>query len=200
VTPRTAASRRYLWSCGRSWGYRHAGNRASRVYGRISFDDGMTPPHCGNAVRGAPGKMEFLCKAVAVVEELDLEAWLRAQCAEYAYDLGGVFRRRGDHSWPLTAGDEDELERQLATGGHLLPLPKEPAALANVLEVSIVDFVLDRLAGVVGACTRSHTTTKPAARRTSGFCVRSTPPATTGEPRSSTPLTTEFPRPGHGCS
>lgn len=100
--------------------------------------------------------MRLLCKAVAVVE-LDLEAWLRAQCAEYAYDLGGVFRRRGDHSWPLTAGDEDELESQLATGGHLLPLPKEPAALANVLEVSIVDFVLDRLAGVVGGEGRRGT-------------------------------------------
>jgi hypothetical protein len=39
---------------------------------------------------------------------------------------------------------------------HLLPLPKEPAALANVLEVSIVDFLLDRIAGTHGtlAATR----------------------------------------------
>lgn len=29
-------------------------------------------------------------------------------------------------------------------GGHLLPLPKEPAALANVLEVSIVNFLMVR--------------------------------------------------------
>ena len=88
----------------------------------------------------------------------DLEEWLRAQGAEYAYDLRGVFRRRGDHQWPLTAGDEDELEDQLAAGGHLLPLPKEPAALANVLEVSIVDFLLDRLVeGVDDAVGRRGT-------------------------------------------
>lgn len=84
-------------------------------------------------------------------EDLDLEAWLRQQCAEYAYDLGGVFRRRGNHGWPLIAGDEADLETQLAAGGHLLPLPKEPAALANVLEVSIVDFLLARLDALPGA-------------------------------------------------
>lgn len=76
---------------------------------------------------------------------LDLETWLRSQCAAYEYDLGGVFRRRGNHPWPLRARDEAELEGKLLTGDHILPLPKEPAALANVLEVSIVDFILDRL-------------------------------------------------------
>lgn len=83
--------------------------------------------------------------------ELELEGWLREQCAGYAYDLRGVFRSRGDHPWPLTAAGEADLEAQLAAGGHLLPLPKEPAALANVLEVSIVDFLLDRLAALPGA-------------------------------------------------
>jgi hypothetical protein len=37
------------------------------------------------------------------------------------------------------------LAKQLDEGGHFLPLPKEPAALANVLEVSIVDFLLERI-------------------------------------------------------
>ena len=46
--------------------------------------------------------------------------------------------------WPLRADDEIDLERQLGEGGHFLPLPKEPAALANVLEVSIVDYILER--------------------------------------------------------
>jgi hypothetical protein len=102
----------------------------------------------------APCDVWVLCKAVAVV---NLEEWLREQCAEYSYDLRGVFRRRGNHPWPLIAGDEIELENQLTAGGHLLPLPKEPAALANVLEVSIVDFLLDRLAGVDGAHGRRGT-------------------------------------------
>lgn len=75
----------------------------------------------------------------------DLEAWLRSTCAEYRYDLRGVYRSSGSHDWPLVAGDADELEERLAGGGHLLPLPKEPAALANVLEVSVVDFILARL-------------------------------------------------------
>jgi hypothetical protein len=43
------------------------------------------------------------------------------------------------------------LEERLAEGGHLLPLPKEPAALANVLEVSIVDFLIARIHQAPGA-------------------------------------------------
>jgi hypothetical protein len=82
---------------------------------------------------------------------IDLLEWLRARCAAYEFDVTAIFRRSGQHRWPLVAGDERELERRLAEGGHLLPLPKEPAALANVLEVSIVDFVLRHLAEVPGA-------------------------------------------------
>jgi len=87
----------------------------------------------------------------------DLETWLRAACAGYAFDLRGVFRRTGEHGWPLTAGDEDDLETQLTKGGHLLPLPKEPAALANVLEVSIVDYLLARLGEIDDAVGRRGT-------------------------------------------
>jgi Restriction endonuclease EcoRV len=82
---------------------------------------------------------------------LNLLEWLRTCCAAYRFDVTAVFRRRGQHPWPLVAADERELELRLAEGGHLLPLPKEPAALANVLEVSIVDFVLQRLGEVPGA-------------------------------------------------
>lgn len=82
---------------------------------------------------------------------LDLLEWLRARCAAYEFDVTAIFRRSGQHRWPLVAADERELERRLAEGGHLLPLPKEPAALANVLEVSVVDFVLRHLAEVPGA-------------------------------------------------
>lgn len=79
------------------------------------------------------------------------ESWLRQQCAEYVFDLRGVLRTSGEHAWPLVAGDSEELERQLAEGGHILQLPKESAALANVLEVSIVDFLLHRLEALSGA-------------------------------------------------
>lgn len=81
---------------------------------------------------------------------LDLQQWLRAQCAEYRYDLRGVFRVAGSTSWPLTAADAEDLEAQLGRNGHLLPLPKEPAALANVLEVSIVNFLLSRVSATDG--------------------------------------------------
>lgn len=87
---------------------------------------------------------------------LDLQQWLRAQCAEYSYDLRGVFRVAGNTRWPLKAEDAADLETQLADHGHLLPLPKEPAALANVLEVSIVDFLLDRIAATDGELTATR--------------------------------------------
>ncbi|CCH89538.1 Putative type II restriction endonuclease [Modestobacter italicus] len=60
--------------------------------------------------------------------------------------MAGALRREGPAStWPLVASNAEELEARLAAGGHLLPLPKEPAALANVIEVDIVDFLLARL-------------------------------------------------------
>ena len=83
----------------------------------------------------------------------NLQQWLRAQCQDYLYDLRGVFRVAGSTQWPLTATDAADLEEQLHAHGHLLPLPKEPAALANVLEVSIVDFLLDRIDATGGALT-----------------------------------------------
>ena len=84
------------------------------------------------------------------VAQLDLQQWLRTQCAEYVYDLRGVFRVAGSTPWPLKATDAADLEEQLKSHGHLLPLPREPAALANVLEVSIVDFLLDRIEASTG--------------------------------------------------
>ena len=59
----------------------------------------------------------------------------------------------GSHGSSTDAAD---LEAQLERHGHLLPLPKEPAALANVLEVSIVDFLLDRIAASDGALTAAR--------------------------------------------
>ncbi len=81
---------------------------------------------------------------------IDLLEWLREQCAEYDFDVVALYRTRGDHAWPLTAHDPNDLERTLEDGGHFLPLPKEPAALANILEVSIVDYLLERVESTLG--------------------------------------------------
>ncbi|WP_051759618.1 type II restriction endonuclease [Herbidospora cretacea] len=84
-------------------------------------------------------------------QTLDLKAWLQEQCNDYHFNLGGVFQRDSDRArWPITAESPEELEERLASGGHLLPLPKEPASLANVLEVSIVDFLVGRANMVEG--------------------------------------------------
>jgi hypothetical protein len=72
--------------------------------------------------------------------------WLRETVAGYEFDLVALFRKNGTSaSWPLRAKDADELEQKLAAGGHFVPLPKEPAALANILEVSLVDFLLAQI-------------------------------------------------------
>lgn len=86
-----------------------------------------------------------------MTEELDLKRWLQERSREFGFGLGGTYHRRGENPGPLHATDIDDLERQLVDRGHLLPLPTEPAALANVLEVSIVDFLLkaiDRTDGI----------------------------------------------------
>ena len=81
---------------------------------------------------------------------MDVLAWLREQCANYQFDIVALYRTRGDHGWPLTAQDDNDLESKLEVGAHFLPLPKEPAALANILEVSVVDYLLDRVDGTLG--------------------------------------------------
>lgn len=83
-------------------------------------------------------------------EALDLVSWLRERCGSYAFDVGGIFNRPGAGSWPLQAESVADLEEQLIEREHLLPLPKESAALANVLEVLVVDFLLEAAAEVPG--------------------------------------------------
>lgn len=84
----------------------------------------------------------------------DLLSWLREQCGEYQFTLEGVFQRAGHQQvFPLTAANPNELAELLKSGGHILPLPKEPASLANILEVSIVDFLIARIDATDGAAT-----------------------------------------------
>ena len=79
---------------------------------------------------------------------------LRQTCQGYEFEPIAIYKKRGAHKWPLHAADEDELIAQLAAGDHFLPLPKEPAALANIVEVAVVDFLLDKLDGTPVELTR----------------------------------------------
>jgi hypothetical protein len=75
-----------------------------------------------------------------------LLAWLRDACARYQLEPVAVYRAGTTPRFPLTAKNEEELQVKLQAGGHFLPLPKEPAALANVLEVALSEFLLQELA------------------------------------------------------
>ena len=79
---------------------------------------------------------------------------LRHTCAGYEFEPIAIYKRRGAHAWPLTAGSDEELVTLLAAGDHFLPLPKEPAALANIVEVAVIDFLLDKLQGAPVELTR----------------------------------------------
>lgn len=70
---------------------------------------------------------------------------LRKVCAEYSFEPIAIYKAHGSHDWPLVATDDADLAERLAKGDHFLPLPREPAALANIVEVAVVDFLLDRL-------------------------------------------------------
>lgn len=84
-------------------------------------------------------------------DAIDLKLWLRNQCAEFVFRPEGVYVATGDHPWPLVAQSSGDLTDQLDAGGHLVSLPKESAALANVIEVALVDFLLERLNRLEGA-------------------------------------------------
>lgn len=80
--------------------------------------------------------------------------WLELACARYTLEPIAVYRAGRTPIFPLVAADEAELQAKLKAGSHFLPLPKEPAALANVLEVSIIEFLQAELAKVANVATR----------------------------------------------
>lgn len=63
--------------------------------------------------------------------------WLRGHTAVWTPSIVGVFREDALHDWPLSANSASELRQELTEAGHLLPLPSEPAALANVMEIEL---------------------------------------------------------------
>ncbi len=84
--------------------------------------------------------------------------WLRSQLSSYELDLVAVFRKHGpSQTWPLSADNPDDLQAKLAAGGHFVALPKEPAALANILEVSLVDFLLEAVSRLHNASAERGT-------------------------------------------
>jgi hypothetical protein len=66
-----------------------------------------------------------------------LLGWLREQTANWRPSIVGVFREHALHDWPMVASSSSDLREQLTEQGHLLPLPSEPAALANVMEIEL---------------------------------------------------------------
>jgi hypothetical protein len=77
--------------------------------------------------------------------------WLREQTERWRPSIVGVFREEAQHDWPISAGSPSELRRQLTEHGHLLPLPSEPAALANVMEIELRQHLADAGRSLQGA-------------------------------------------------
>lgn len=66
-----------------------------------------------------------------------LLVWIRTEVEGWEPSAVGVFREKAEHDWPISAASESELREKLASAGHLMPLPTEPAALANVMEIEL---------------------------------------------------------------
>ena len=69
--------------------------------------------------------------------------WLRHQVNGWEQSALGIFRlRSGQEQWPVQAAGPEELKEQLTQRGHLLPLPTEPAALANLIEIELREHLV----------------------------------------------------------
>jgi hypothetical protein len=81
----------------------------------------------------------------------NLVKWLREQTEDWKPSIVGVFRERAPHEWPITASSAQDLRRELTEMGHLLPLPSEPAALANVMEIELREHLSHSLESIADA-------------------------------------------------
>jgi Restriction endonuclease EcoRV len=77
--------------------------------------------------------------------------WLREALSEYAVEPIAIYRAGAKAVFPITALDESDLQAQLRSGDHFIALPKEPAALANIIEVALSDYLIRRMAEIPGA-------------------------------------------------
>lgn len=83
--------------------------------------------------------------------------WLRRQIDGWEPSAVGIFQEQADHDWPLSAASPSELRDRLTETGHLLPLPTEPAALANVMEIELRQHLTEAAGRVDGLEVRVGT-------------------------------------------
>jgi len=69
--------------------------------------------------------------------------WLRHLTESWSPSIVGVFREDAAHNWPISANSAPELRQKLTEAGHLLPLPSESAALANVMEIELRQHLVE---------------------------------------------------------
>ncbi len=72
--------------------------------------------------------------------------WVREHTGAWKPSIVGVFREDALHDWPMSASSAPDLRQKLTAAGHLLPLPSEPAALANVMEIELRQHLLEAVA------------------------------------------------------
>lgn len=87
----------------------------------------------------------------------DLLTWLRATLSTYVLEPAAIYRAGVSQVFPIHAESEAELRAKLEAGGHFIPLPKEPAALANIIEVAIADFLIRAIGSIKDATIRRGT-------------------------------------------
>jgi len=68
---------------------------------------------------------------------------LRDQLDGWEQSALGIFRLRGSNEqWPVEAAGPEQLKEHLVHRGHLLPLPTEPAVLANLVEIELREHLV----------------------------------------------------------
>lgn len=87
---------------------------------------------------------------------LDLLGWLRTQCAEFVFLPAGVYVEQARLAARRNRLGRSHVQARRGRSPLTLasPLPKESAALANVIEVALVDFLLERLDQTPGTTGR----------------------------------------------
>ncbi len=84
--------------------------------------------------------------------------WLRDQVTGWEQSALGIFcLKSSQEQWPIQAMGPEELKEQLLQRGHLLPLPTEPAVLANLIEIELREYIVSAAANAPGVEIRLGT-------------------------------------------
>ena len=84
--------------------------------------------------------------------------WIREHTRGWKQSAVGVFRQRGlNEDWPVHAEHAPGLREALTQRGHLLPLPTEPASLANLIEIELRSHLKAAASATDGAHIRIGT-------------------------------------------